>query len=128
AQPSFEDSINSGTGAYSLRLNFDVNAKNRAGQFVFSNAFDMTQPISMSGKTMAKSYDMINPKTHMGDSNGIIISDRSVDSFATGETGGNLGIGGLGKGTYFVGVNYSFAKDYTLGDLEQGYRWGAVVS
>jgi hypothetical protein len=108
--------------------NFGTNQSNTGSWLPFKGAVDMSQPITINGLTFANAGG-INPQTHLGDANGILLTNLPASQLSQGATGGNLGVGNLGSGTYFIGNNYSH-KQYTLiGDLlNQGYQTASVVA
>lgn len=78
----------------------------------FNGEVDMTQPLSLGGSTYAASAGWFGTGSgsKLGDANGVLLTDLSSSQLSGGSTGGNLGIGNLGSGTYFIGNNYSYQK------------------
>lgn len=100
---------------------FDVFKANAGSWLPFNGAVDMTEPIHISGTTYAWSP---SSPLQLGDSNGIILTDRPSSELSTGTVGGSLGIGGLGSGSYFIGNDYSFNHH----SLSQNYDTATVVA
>ncbi|MCL2113380.1 MAG: WxL domain-containing protein [Streptococcaceae bacterium] len=118
----------SGSGwTSSSTYNFGTYQANTGSWLPFNGAVDMTHSITISGATFANAGG-INPATHLGDANGILLTNLASSQLSGGATGGNLGVGNLGSGTYFIGNNYSHTPYYTLLDLTQGYQTASVVA
>lgn len=100
---------------------FDVFKANAGSWLPFNGAVDMTEPIHISGTTYAWSP---SSPLQLGDSNGIILTDRPSSELSTGTVGGSLGIGGLGSGSYFIGNDYSFNHH----SLSQNYDTATVIA
>ncbi|WP_315992627.1 hypothetical protein, partial [Listeria monocytogenes] len=94
----------------------------------------MTQPLSLYGRTYA-SADWPGNGLKLGDANGVLLTNLSSSQLSGGSTGGNLGIGNLGSGTYFIGNNYSYHERpslfgglyYTANVIAQGDGAGKKV-
>ncbi|MFG7388099.1 hypothetical protein ACGO3R_06770 [Lactococcus lactis] len=90
----------------------------------------MTQSITVAGSTYAYSWNILgiggSGKT-LGDANGILLTNLSSSQLSNGSTGGNLGVGNLGSGTYFIGNNYSYKNTTFLG-LGSEYNTATVIA
>ncbi|MCT0016606.1 hypothetical protein EFE32_07085 [Lactococcus lactis subsp. lactis] len=79
----------------------------------FNGGVDMTQPVTISGTTFANAGGLY-PGLQLGDANGILLTNLASSQLSNGATGGGLGVGNLGSGTYFVGNNYSHLQTNSL--------------
>lgn len=103
--------------------NFGTNQRDTGSWLPFNGGVDMTQPLSLVGRTYA-SADWPGNGFKLGDANGVLLTNLSSSQLSGGSTGGNLGIGNLGSGTYFIGNNYSYQE---LPSLFGGYYYTATV-
>lgn len=94
---------------------FGTFQKNTGSWLPFNGGVDMTQPISITGNTFANAGGIISPGAHLGDANGIILTDLPAAQLSKGTTGPGLGVGTLGENTYFIGNNYSFREQWLPG-------------
>lgn len=117
----------SGAGWSTSTYNFGVNRSNSGSWLPFNGAVDMTQSITISGSTFANAGGLLNQGLHLGDANGILLTNLSSSKLSEGLTGGNLGVGNLGPGTYFIGNNYSFKNVSFLG-LGSDYNTASVIA
>ncbi|MCT1178844.1 WxL domain-containing protein [Lactococcus lactis] len=88
---------------------FGTNQRDTGSWLPFNRAVDMTHPLSLDGSTYARAYWPGNG-LKLGDANGVLLTNLSSSQLSGGSTGGNLGIGNLGSGTYFIGNNYSYQE------------------
>ena len=126
----------SGAGwSSSSTYDFGTNQANTGSWLPFNGAVDMTQSIRIVGTTLANSKGLFGSGKILGDANGILLTNLSSSQLSEGATGGNLGVGNLGSGTYFIGNNYSYKKtsiivgsDYnTATGIAQGNGPGAKI-
>lgn len=91
---------------------FGTNQRDTGSWLPFNGKVDMTQPLLLGGSTYAASAGWLGTGSgsKLGDANGVLLTDLSSSQLSGGSTGGNLGIGNLGSGTYFIGNNYSYQK------------------
>lgn len=114
--------------------NFGTNQRDTGSWLPFNGGVDMTQPLSLYGRTYA-SADWPGTGLKLGDANGVLLTNLSSSQLSGGSTGGNLGIGNLGSGTYFIGHNYSYHEIpslfgglyYTANVIAQGDGAGKKV-
>lgn len=114
--------------------NFGTNQRDTGSWLPFNGGVDMTQPLSLYGRTYA-SADWPGNGLKLGDANGVLLTNLSSSQLSGGSTGGNLGIGNLGSGTYFIGNNYSYHERpslfgglyYTANVIAQGDGAGKKV-
>ncbi|MHA3999414.1 hypothetical protein ACXPVD_13580 (plasmid) [Lactococcus cremoris] len=87
----------------------------------------MTQHITLSGRTYASAgVSGTGSGGQLGDANGVLLTNLSSSQLSGGSTGGNLGVGNLGSGTYFIGNNYSYRKTFTF--LGSYYNTATVIA
>lgn len=108
---------------------FGTNQGDTGSWLPFNGAVDMTQPISLGGSTYASAGLFgIGSGSQLGDANGVLLTNLSSSQLSGGSTGGDLGIGNLGSGTYFIGNNYSYKKTYTSIFLGSYYNTATVIA
>ncbi|ABJ74052.1 hypothetical protein LACR_C15 (plasmid) [Lactococcus cremoris subsp. cremoris SK11] len=123
---------NTGVTSWPSISTYDFGTDQRdAGSWLpFNGAMDMTQSITVDGSTYAYSWNILgiggSGKT-LGDANGILLTNLSSSQLSNGSTGGNLGVGNLGSGTYFIGNNYSYKNTTFLG-LGSEYNTATVIA
>lgn len=115
----------------SSTYNFGTFQPNTGSWLPFNGAVDMTQSITISGTTFAQGGGW-SPGLQLGDANGILLTNLASSQLSGGATGGNLGVGNLGPGAYFIGNNYSykslFLNSYsTASVIAQGNGGGAKI-
>lgn len=121
----------SGAGWTSISTyDFGTDQRDAGSWLPFNGAMDMTQSITVAGSTYAYSWNILgiggSGKT-LGDANGILLTNLSSSQLSNGSTGGNLGVGNLGSGTYFIGNNYSYKNTTFLG-LGSEYNTATVIA
>ena len=108
---------------------FGTNQRDTGSWLPFNGAVDMTQPLSLAGSTYASAGLFgIGSGSQLGDANGVLLTNLSSSQLSGGSTGGDLGIGNLGSGTYFIGNNYSYKKTYTSILLGSYYNTATVIA
>lgn len=91
--------------------NFGTFQKDTGSWLPFNGGVDMTQPLTITGNTLANAGGS-RPGGHLGDSNGILLTNLSASDLSQGATGPALGVGNLGPNTYFIGNDYAY-KEYS---------------
>lgn len=106
---------------------FGTNQRDTGSWLPFNGAVDMTQPLSLVGSTYASAgWFGAGSGSQLGDANGVLLTNLSSSQLSGGSTGGNLGIGNLGSGTYFIGNNYSYQKTFIF--LGSYYNTATVIA
>ncbi|MDT2890781.1 hypothetical protein P7H86_12795 [Lactococcus lactis] len=106
---------------------FGTNKRDTGSWLPFNGAVDMTHRISLGGSTYASAGLFgIGSGRQLGDANGVLLTNLSSSQLSGGSTGGDLGIGNLGSGTYFIGNNYSYLKTYIF--LGSYYNTATVIA
>ncbi|MDT2944187.1 hypothetical protein P7H98_12520 [Lactococcus lactis] len=114
---------------YESTYDFGTNQRDTGSWLPFNGAVDMTQPLSLAGSTYASAGLFgIGSGSQLGDANGVLLTNLSSSQLSGGSTGGDLGIGNLGSGTYFIGNNYSYKKTYPFILLGSYYNTATVIA
>lgn len=103
--------------------NFGTFQRNTGSWLPLNGAVDMRYPIRITGTTFANAGGA-NPGAHLGDANGILLTNLPAAKLSQGATANALGIGNLGPNTYFIGNNYAFKQTWWQG----AYKSATVIA